>query len=71
MRKDAGFEVADKIYLYYEGDETIEETMKAFGDDIKADTLSVSMENTVPEDSFAKTWNINDHQVKIGVKKVG
>lgn len=70
MRKDAGFEVADKIHLYYEGDETIEEVMADFGADIKADTLSVSVAKTVPEDSFSKTWNINDHQVKIGVKKV-
>ncbi len=69
MRKEAGFEVADKINLYYEGDGTIDEVMSTFKEDIKADTLSVSVENEVPYDSYSKTWNINDRQVKIGVKK--
>ena len=28
MRKEAGFEVEDKIYIYYLGDDTIDEVIK-------------------------------------------
>lgn len=71
MRKEAGFEVEDKIHLYYKGDETIDEVMKKHGNEIAKDTLALSLENiTPPEQSFSKKLNINEHQVQIGVEKV-
>jgi isoleucyl-tRNA synthetase len=70
MRKEAGFEVEDKIYLYYTGDETIDEVMEKHGREIKTDTLALLVEKaTPPEGSFSRMWNINDHRVNIGVKK--
>jgi len=70
MRKDAGFEVEDKIYLYYHGDDTIDEVMEKFGNEIKTDTLALEVHNTQPPaDSFHHEWNVNDHKVLIGVKK--
>ncbi len=72
MRKEAGFEVEDKIYLYCSGDDTIDEVLKKHGEEIKKDTLALSIEKTSPsEDSFIREWNINDHKVEIGVKKQG
>lgn len=70
MRKEAGFEVEDKIYIYYLGDDTIDEVIKRHGDEIKKDTLAIVVEKvSPPEESFTKELNINDHKVKIGVKK--
>ncbi|WP_422446656.1 isoleucine--tRNA ligase [Thermoanaerobacterium sp. DL9XJH110] len=70
MRKEAGFEVEDKIYLYYTGDETIDEVMEKHGREIMTDTLALLVEKaTPPEGSFSRMWNINDHRVNIGVKK--
>lgn len=71
MRKEAGFEVEDKIYLYYSGDETIDKAVQKFGDEIMKDTLALSFEkiSTVPEECFTKNWNINDHKVQLAVKK--
>lgn len=70
MRKDAGFEVEDKIHLYYMGDDTIDEVMEKFGRDIQTDTLALSVEKILPpKDSFSREWDINNHKVNIGVKK--
>ncbi|RKL64354.1 isoleucine--tRNA ligase [Thermoanaerobacteraceae bacterium SP2] len=71
MRKEAGFEVEDKIHLYYTGDEIIDEVMGKFGREIQTDTLALSAQKTMPpEDSFSQEWNLNDHRVIIGVKKI-
>lgn len=70
MRREAGFEVEDKIYLYYSGDDTIDRVIKTHGEEIRTDILALSIERTFPpKDCFMREWNINDHKVKIGVKK--
>ncbi len=70
MRKEAGFEVEDKIYLHCIGDETIEKVLERHGEDIKEDTLALTIEKTsLPVDGFTKEWDINGHKVKISVKK--
>jgi isoleucyl-tRNA synthetase len=70
MRREAGFEVEDKIYLYYSGDHVIDEVMAKHGNEIQADTLAISAEKTSPSGkSYMKKWDINDHMVEIGVKK--
>ena len=38
MRKDSGFEVADKIKLYVSGNEALEAVIKKFEDTIKKET---------------------------------
>lgn len=71
MRKDAGFEVEDKIELYYMGDNTIDEVMEKYGEQVESDTLALKSEKTTPpEDTFSKNWKINGHDVTIGVKRV-
>ena len=70
MRKEAGFEVEDKITLYYHGDETIDEVMGHFGDTIVQETLTQHVEKNKPvADSYSKEWNINGHPVVLGVKR--
>jgi isoleucyl-tRNA synthetase len=43
MRKDSGFEVADKINLYVSGNEMLEKIVAKFEDSIKKETLSVEV----------------------------
>jgi len=69
MRKEAGFEVEDKIYLYCSGDETVAKVLEVHGEEIKEDTLAIAFETSLPADGFTREWNINDHKVVISVKK--
>ena len=43
MRKESGFQVADKINLYVDGNEMLENIAKKFSDFIMKETLAVNI----------------------------
>ena len=69
MRKEAGFEVMDKIKVYAHGNDKIQEVMKVHEDEIKSEVLADEM--VLGEtDGYVKEWNINKETVTMGVKKL-
>ena len=69
MRKEAGFEVMDKIVVYAHGNDKIQDVMKAHEDEIKSEVLADEM--VLGEtDGYVKEWNINKEAVTMGVKKL-
>ena len=69
MRKEAGFEVMDKIVVYAHGNDKIQDVMKAHEDEIKSEVLAEEM--VLGEtDGYVKEWNINKEAVTMGVKKL-
>ena len=69
MRKEAGFEVMDKIVVYAHGNDKIQHVMKAHEDEIKSEVLADEM--VLGEtDGYVKEWNINKEAVTMGVKKL-
>ena len=69
MRKEAGFEVMDKIVVYAHGNDKIQDVMKAHEDEIKLEVLADEM--VLGEtDGYVKEWNINKEAVTMGVKKL-
>ena len=69
MRKEAGFEVMDKIVAYAHGNDKIQDIMKAHEDEIKSEVLADEM--VLGEtDGYVKEWNINKEAVTMGVKKL-
>ena len=69
MRKEAGFEVMDKIAVYLEGNDKLEEIVRKNEDLIKSEVLA----DEVGYDSvkgFTKEWNINGESVTMGVEKL-
>ena len=69
MRKEAGFEVMDKITVYADGNDKIQEVMKAHEDEIKSEVLADEMV-LGQTDGYVKEWNINKEAVTMGVKKL-
>ncbi len=75
MRKEAGFEVMDKISIYYHADEKVADIFNKYGNDIMGDVLGTEV--VAEADSFdsgengiyCKEWNINGEKVLLGVKK--
>ncbi|WP_373218277.1 isoleucine--tRNA ligase [Ruminococcus sp. 5_1_39BFAA] len=69
MRKEAGFEVMDKIRVSAKDNDKIMEIMRAHQDEIKAEVLAeeVVLGET---DGYVKDWNINKEQVTMGVTKL-
>ena len=70
MRKDAGFEVMDKIRLAFRGNDAIEAIVRRNGDTICRETLAIIIKFG---ETFlsSKTWNINGEEVTISVEKAG
>ena len=68
MRKEAGFEVMDKIILYASGNKKIEETLSDRRDEICKEVLANDIVLTETK-GYVKEWNINDEKVTMGVEK--
>ena len=65
LRKDSGFEVENRIKLYYDGD--LDDVLSKFTDYIKKETLSLDI---VKETLDTETYDINGRDVKFKVEKV-
>ena len=68
MRKEAGFEVMDKIMISYQADDKVAAIFDKYGDAIKADVLGLDVV-AGSVDGYEKEWNINGETVLLGVKK--
>ena len=69
MRKDAGFEVMDKITVYAQDNAVIEDIMKKNEEQIKSDVLATAVVFGETK-GFVKEWNINGEKVALGVEKM-
>jgi isoleucyl-tRNA synthetase len=70
MRKNAGFEIADYITTYFQGDEYINSVMKDFSDYIKHETLSYQLLNSLPpEYAHKEEYKLDKHAFMLGVIK--
>jgi isoleucyl-tRNA synthetase len=71
MRRSAGFDIADHITTYYQGDDYIRQVMTDFADYIKQETLSKKLVEGVPEkDIFTESHKLSGHDVLLGVKRL-
>ncbi|MBA7583483.1 Isoleucine--tRNA ligase [subsurface metagenome] len=72
MRRSAGFDIADHITTYYQGDDYIRRVMADFADYIKQETLSQQLVEGVPEkDAFTESHRLSGHEITLGVKRLG
>jgi len=69
MRKEAGFEVMDRIVVYAKDNEKIEGILKTHHDEICGEVLANDIV-TGSVSGYTKEWNINDCKVELGVEKV-
>lgn len=67
MRKEADFEVTDRIRIYVQGNEKIAEIFKKHEDKMKEEVLAdeIIFEST---NGYVKEWNINGETVTMGVE---
>ena len=69
MRKEAGFEVLDRITVYHKDSEKVAGVIERNKDSIMSDVLAVEMTEGVGE-GYTKEWNINGEKVTLTVKKM-
>ncbi len=69
MRKDAGFEVTDKITIDYNGAGELTEAVNNFSSYIQGETLAVAIGNNTDGSGFKQEWKINDLDCVIEISK--
>ena len=70
MRKDAGFEVTDRIRLAYECDDVLAEALAKYEEMIARTTLAVSIgRGAAPEGGTAREWDINGKKTTLAITK--
>ena len=65
LRKDSGFEVENRINLYYDGD--LDDVLAKYSDYIKKETLSLDIIKTTLD---TENYDINGREVKFKVEKI-
>ncbi|MBI5285593.1 MAG: class I tRNA ligase family protein, partial [Chloroflexi bacterium] len=71
LRKDAGFEIADRIKTYYAGDTTVRDVMRRFDAYVRQETLTVALSDDAPEHGVhSETASIDGHEITLSVVRV-
>jgi isoleucyl-tRNA synthetase len=71
LRREADFDIADRITTYYEGDERISEVMNEHESYISRETLSERIANEKPgENACSGSYKLDAHSILLGVEKI-
>lgn len=70
MRRSAGFDIADYIQTFYEGDDHSLKVMKDYAAYVQQETLSRKLVSGIPEDvALIEKYQLGGHTIRLGVKK--
>ncbi len=69
MRKDANFFVTDRIVIFYEGSEAVQQAITSQAGYIKDETLAERLINKIEAPAFQKEWTINEERLIIGISQ--
>ena len=70
MRKEADFNVMDRIVVFWEGSEKIAQAISSMAEYIKHEVLAEKIENKIEQHDLLKEFSVNDEKVTIGITKV-
>ena len=71
MRKNAGFEIADYIEIFYQADDYVQAVMQEYAGYIQHETLARRIHCEMPSESIAKEEHkLGEHVITFGVQKV-
>ena len=66
LRKESNFNIIDRINLYYQSDELVEQSINDFEEFIKKETLSINIETA---NNLDKEIDLNGHNTKIKIER--
>jgi len=71
MRRSAGFDIADYIAIYYQGDLPLQQMVQKFDSYIKQETLSRTISRgNPPSDAFMEHHKLRGREVVLGVRRL-
>jgi len=70
MRKDAGFEVIDKIKIFYKASDKISHAVSIHKDYIASETLAIQiLQSEITDGGFNQEWKMNEQDCLIKIEK--
>lgn len=72
LRKEAGYEVTDRIELFVAADSELEEAISAYQEHLQAETLAVALHAEEPKREavdYVEELNVNGLRAKVGLKR--
>ena len=70
MRKDAGFEVTDRIHVAFEADDELAAVLESYADMICKATLTTDIaRRSAAEGEVSKAWDINGKQAVLSIAR--
>ena len=70
MRKEAGFDVVDRIRVHYEAGERLASAVERFASRIKKETLAESITLGPEAGELEREWDVNGERARIAVERV-
>ena len=70
MRKEAGFEVTDRIIIGYEASGDAKRVLEQYNKEITSSVLAGEMKEGTDADGFTRELDINGEKVVLSVKKI-
>ncbi len=70
MRKDAGFNIEDRIVLYYDATGAVAEVMAVWNGYIRSETLSTALvPGPAPAGAYVETHDVDGEQIVLAVRR--
>jgi isoleucyl-tRNA synthetase len=70
MRKEAGFEVVDRIRIFYQTTDRLSKALSSFRETIAAETLAVELSSSTSRGEYSSRFEINGEECEIGLERV-
>jgi isoleucyl-tRNA synthetase len=70
MRKDAGFEVLDRIRVYYESGEALNDAIQKMSKYIRVETLAEELSRRAAKGELVQEWEVNGEKANIGIERI-
>ena len=71
LRKDAGFDVTDRVEITFKGTDRIADAVREWADWIRNETLALELHaSDQPTGETVETFDIGDEQITLGVRRV-
>ncbi len=72
MRKEAGFNIEDRILVYYQAQGELEQVFKTWADYIQSETLANALNSaSLPADVYKEDQKVEGEALVLGVKRAG
>ena len=70
MRKEAGFDVTDRIAVHYEASGALHRAIRLKSEEIQTEILATTIHDQFDPAEFEREWQIDHETVKVGIKRM-